>query len=309
MLTVEPRRGACDSCGRCSRQTTGWPCSSRRTTPAASVSASRPSRCSAEPRWQTWLRVMNAHRFNVYVSVNAMTPGRHERTKERGPRRAARLSGRRPRRTDGVAEPGGPTRPAAAVVRHPLVARPDTRALARARVLAGAASSACRSSCARELGTDPAATACSQTTRIPGFLNWKYSPPVAVTVEYRDASVVFEPSGLPDLAGTPKRPSSHRPTSRRSKTTRSARRAGAGAPLPGCGAARDRRPARRRPDVSRLLPTGARIRLDHWRCAESAGRLERTVRPPVVRGRTARQVGPRTPLWPGAHRRPAPGGA
>jgi len=36
----------------------------------------------AEPRWQAWLRVMNAHRFNVYVSVNAMTPGRHERTKD-----------------------------------------------------------------------------------------------------------------------------------------------------------------------------------------------------------------------------------
>ena len=54
-------------------------------------------------RWQTWLRVMNAHRFNVYVSVNAMTPGRRERTKERGQRRAARLPGCRPRRPGGRA--------------------------------------------------------------------------------------------------------------------------------------------------------------------------------------------------------------
>ena len=36
----------------------------------------------SEARWQTWLQVMNTHRFNVYVSVNAMTPGRHERTKD-----------------------------------------------------------------------------------------------------------------------------------------------------------------------------------------------------------------------------------
>src|SRR5262245_52038693 len=35
-----------------------------------------------EPRWLTWLRVMNAYRFNVYVSVNTIRPGNRSRVKE-----------------------------------------------------------------------------------------------------------------------------------------------------------------------------------------------------------------------------------
>jgi hypothetical protein len=38
---------------------------------------------------------------------------------------------------------------------------------------------------ARELGTDRAATPRTQATRLPGFLNHKYQPPHAVTIEYR----------------------------------------------------------------------------------------------------------------------------
>src|SRR5207249_1337718 len=34
-----------------------------------------------EPRFHAWLRAMNAQRFNVYVSVNAIRPGVRARTK------------------------------------------------------------------------------------------------------------------------------------------------------------------------------------------------------------------------------------
>jgi hypothetical protein len=50
---------------------------------------------------------------------------------------------------------------------------------------------------ARELGTDPAATPCSQTTRLPGCRNHKYRPPSVVTVEYRDIDHVYRPMDFP----------------------------------------------------------------------------------------------------------------
>ena len=150
----------------------------------------------SEPRWQTWLRVMNACRFNVYVSVNAMTPRRHERTKS---------AVRAVRHVFLDADSDGPT-----VLRNvedrPDLPRPSCiihsspgrlHVLWRVRSFAPEGVERLQRQLARELGTDLAATACSQTTRIPGFLNWKYSPPVAVTLEGTDASNRFESSNFP----------------------------------------------------------------------------------------------------------------
>jgi hypothetical protein len=53
---------------------------------------------------------------------------------------------------------------------------------------------------ARELGTDLAASACTQTMRMPGFLNWKYAPPVVVVGECGNTSRVFEPREFPTPA-------------------------------------------------------------------------------------------------------------
>jgi hypothetical protein len=50
---------------------------------------------------------------------------------------------------------------------------------------------------ARELNTDPAATSCSQTTRLCGFRNHKYRPPPCVTVEYRSVDRVYTPNDFP----------------------------------------------------------------------------------------------------------------
>jgi len=167
----------------------------------------------AEPRWQTWLQVMNTHRFNVYVSVNAMTPGRHERTKS---------AVRDVRHVFLDADDDGPAVLRSLEARHDLP-RPSyviysspgrIHVLWRVRGFSPERVERMQKQLARELGTDRGATASSQTTRIPGFLNWKYSPPVAVTVEGADASVVFEPSDFPTLQDA--QPAViHRPTSRR----------------------------------------------------------------------------------------------
>lgn len=50
---------------------------------------------------------------------------------------------------------------------------------------------------ARELGTDPAATACTQLTRLPGFVNHKRATPCLVAVDYRDVHRVYEQSDFP----------------------------------------------------------------------------------------------------------------
>jgi RepB DNA-primase from phage plasmid len=50
---------------------------------------------------------------------------------------------------------------------------------------------------ARELGGDTAATSCAHMTRLPGFLNHKYSPPYRVRFEVGDPDRVYEPPDFP----------------------------------------------------------------------------------------------------------------
>src|SRR5262249_39678772 len=45
--------------------------------------------------------------------------------------------------------------------------------------------------------TDPAATPCTQTTRMPGFFSHKRATPHLVTVEYRDVERLFTPADFP----------------------------------------------------------------------------------------------------------------
>jgi hypothetical protein len=57
---------------------------------------------------------------------------------------------------------------------------------------------------ARELGADPAATPCSQTTRMPGFLSYKYAPPLLVRAKYSRTTRVYTPADFPTpRAATP----------------------------------------------------------------------------------------------------------
>ena len=50
---------------------------------------------------------------------------------------------------------------------------------------------------AHELKADTAATSCSQTTRLPGFFNHKYEPPVLVTMVYGRVNHVYAPADFP----------------------------------------------------------------------------------------------------------------
>ena len=133
-------------------------------------------------RCQAWLRHMNAHGWNVYVTVNAYRPGRsrsrdavaHVRhlflEEDRdGPGLLAALSTRR-------------DIPAPAYVLHSSPRR--LHVLWRTKDIAPVLVERLQKQLARELGTDRAATSCAQSTRLPGLLNHKRHPPVRVEVEY-----------------------------------------------------------------------------------------------------------------------------
>lgn len=50
---------------------------------------------------------------------------------------------------------------------------------------------------ARELNGDSAATACTQTTRVPGFVNYKRARPWRVTASYRNVDALYMPADFP----------------------------------------------------------------------------------------------------------------
>jgi len=152
----------------------------------------------ADRRWLTWLRLMNAHRFNVYVSVNAMTAGRLERT-------AAAVSAVRHVFLD--LDHDAP-RALAAITCDPrlpsptwVVATSPGRFQILWRVLGFTVERVDRlqKALARQVGADLAATSVAQTMRVPGFLNQKYAPPVPVSVEWRRRDAVYRPGDFPTV--------------------------------------------------------------------------------------------------------------
>jgi hypothetical protein len=149
-----------------------------------------------EPRMHAWLRAINAQHFNIYVSVNAIKAGRRTRTKEAigavrhvfieadedGPQVLARIDSRR-------------DLPPPSYLIH---SSPDRlHVLWRAAGFSIAAIEHLQKHLAGQLATDRAATPCSQTTRLPGYINHKYSPGHLVTVEYRAANVRHSRSAFP----------------------------------------------------------------------------------------------------------------
>ena len=150
-----------------------------------------------EPRWQTWLRAMNVpYRFNVYVSVNALAPRARARTRQSviGIRHVFLEADR-----DGqqVLDAIG-TRRDLPPPSYVLQSSPNrVHVFWRARAFDVAHVERLQKRLAMELGTDPAATPCTQTTRLPGFNNVKRAIPHLVTVEYRDTETVYGPEDFP----------------------------------------------------------------------------------------------------------------
>jgi len=138
-----------------------------------------------QDRMQRWLRMMNARRFNIYVSVNAITPGLRRRTREAvghirhvfldvdkdGPTVLNRI-----RATAAVPEPS-----------YVLESSPGRlHLLWRATGFTTSTVERLQRHLAEQYGGDLAATSCTQMTRLPGFLNHKYVPPNRVQVGYAD---------------------------------------------------------------------------------------------------------------------------
>ena len=149
-------------------------------------------------RFQSWLRAMNARRYNIFVSVNAIASGRRTRTRD-----------------------------AIGAVRHVFLDADDDGLALLSRVQARRdlpiPSYVLHSSpnhihlfwrvtgfdidlverlqkqLARELRTDPAATPVTQNTRLPGFFNHKRALPHLVTVEYRNVDVTYGPEDFPPV--------------------------------------------------------------------------------------------------------------
>lgn len=149
-----------------------------------------------EPRVHAWLRAMNVQRFNVYVSVNAIRPGVRARTKhaigairhlfleadQDGAGVLARLAS-----SDDV--------PPASYV---LESSPNrVHVFWRVAGFTNDTVEALQKHLAADFGTDRAATACSQTTRLPGYPNHKHHPSHLVTIEYRAHHTRYPPQDFP----------------------------------------------------------------------------------------------------------------
>lgn len=150
----------------------------------------------ASAAFQAWLRVENGRGGNVFISVNATTPGKRSRSRE------AICAIRHvfmevDREADRVLSVINARRdlPTPSYVIH---SSPDrVHVLWRATGFTKSAVEELQKHLARDLGGDPAATPCSQMTRLPGFLNQKYAPPALVRAEYGPTTRRYTPNDFP----------------------------------------------------------------------------------------------------------------
>lgn len=159
-----------------------------------------------DSRFQAWLRFKNARRFDVFVSINALTPGRRSRTRESvtavrhvfldADKDADRVLSAIERRSD---------LPALSFIvrssngRAHLLWRVEAMSVQRAEAL--------QKQLARELGTDMAATSAAQMTRLAGFLNHKYTPPFPVVVTLDAITERWASEDVPEIrTGHARRP-------------------------------------------------------------------------------------------------------
>jgi hypothetical protein len=160
-----------------------------------------------EARWLTWLRVTNEYRFNLYVSVNAMTPHRRQRT---------RASVSKVRHVFLDVDHDVPTvlgrvmastdTPLPTVVIHSSPGR--VQVLWRVESFSIDEAERLQKHLVRTFGGDRSATAVSQTMRLPGFANHKYAPPPIVGVDY-GADRVLGPSDFPEPTASPTETRAH----------------------------------------------------------------------------------------------------
>jgi len=150
----------------------------------------------ASRRFQAWLRWRNLLHWNIYISVNAVAPHRRCRTRDsieairhvfieadKDAGQVLRAIARRPEL------------PSPSYVLHSSPGR--VYVLWRASGFDIATVERLQKHLADELRTDKAATPATQTTRLPGFLNHKRTPPHLVTIDYLDLRNRYRPESFP----------------------------------------------------------------------------------------------------------------
>jgi hypothetical protein len=151
----------------------------------------------SDARFQAWLRWRNLRHHNLYVSLNALAPNQQARTREAirevrhvfldvdqdASEMLKRLSAR-----DDLPAPS-----------YVVYSSPNrVHILWRASGFSVGTAEALQMHLARDLGTDRAATPCTQMTRLPGFINYKRRPHV-ITVEYGNVIRRFTPADFPQV--------------------------------------------------------------------------------------------------------------
>lgn len=148
------------------------------------------------PTFQAWLRAENAAGVNVYVSVNVVEP--HRRSRMRSAIRAIRhvfldADASADAVLGAIADRHDVPAPSYVLRSSPSRAHVFWRATGFTTGYV----EALQRKLARELGTDLAATPCSQVTRLPGFFNHKYARPHLVTIEYQGVDRSCRPADFP----------------------------------------------------------------------------------------------------------------
>jgi hypothetical protein len=148
---------------------------------------------------------MNADRFNVYVSVNAVAAGKRARTRDAmasvrhvfldADRDGDAVLARVEARSD---------LPPPSYILHSSPGR--LHLFWRVTGFDGIYVERLQKQLANELDTDTAATPITQTTRLPGFFNHKHEQPYLVTIEYCDVGRRFGPEDFPAIRSTPPQP-------------------------------------------------------------------------------------------------------
>src|SRR5688572_8950457 len=149
-------------------------------------------------RFQSWLRAMNARRYNIFVSVNAIASGRRTRTRDAiGAVRHVFLDAD----DDGLALLSRvEARRDLPIPSYILHSSPShIHVFWRATNFDKDLVERLQKQLARELQTDPAATPVTQNTRLPGFFNHKRVEPHLVTIDYRNVDVCYAPGDFPSV--------------------------------------------------------------------------------------------------------------
>jgi hypothetical protein len=166
--------------------------------------------------FQAWLRHLNSQGWNVYVSVNAVHPGRSRTRRAIASIRHVFLEVD----TDGPGLLASLTTradlPPPSYVLHSSPGR--LHVFWRARDFDCCEVELLQKRLARELETDSAATSCAQTTRLPGFVNHKHRNPWPVFVEYLRPRAMLARADFPLVVQT-LRASSPRHHVRRDRST------------------------------------------------------------------------------------------